>query len=131
MNKAVIALGSNIEPEKHVTDALRALGNAFSLLKQSQFIYTKPVGYKDQPDFLNGSVLVETPSGKKEIISTLKQIEKNLGRQRDGKKNGPRKIDLDLLLFNGQITDDDIFERDFLQRSIREVRPGIELSPDE
>jgi 2-amino-4-hydroxy-6-hydroxymethyldihydropteridine diphosphokinase len=120
-------LGSNIEPEKHITEAMQALAQAFSVLKKSQFIYTDPVGYKDQPDFLNGSVLVETAFEKREIVATLKEIENKLGRQRNGKKNGPRRIDLDLLLFNGQITDKDIFERDFLKRSIRELLPEIKL----
>jgi 2-amino-4-hydroxy-6-hydroxymethyldihydropteridine diphosphokinase len=130
MNKAVIALGSNIEPNKHIANALKALANTFSLLKRSEFIYTKPVGYTNQPDFLNGSVLVEVASGKEDIIFTLKRIEYDLGRQRNGKKDGPRRIDLDLLLFNEQIIDEDIFERDFLLRSIRELLPGVELHRD-
>lgn len=126
-NKAVIALGSNIEPEKHIPAALKAITNAFSVVKKSQFIYTEPVGYKNQPDFLNGVVLIESASAKNEIISTLKHIENNLGRERNGNKNGPRKIDLDLVWFNDRIEDKDVFERDFLRCSIMEVLPGIEL----
>lgn len=127
MNKAVIALGSNIMPETKIPEALDVISQVFLLKKKSRFVYTRPVGYEEQDDFLNGAVLVETERGEKEIISTLKDIEQKLGRKRDGRKDGPRKIDLDLVLFNDRIVDDDVFELDFLKRSVQQVLPQFKL----
>jgi 2-amino-4-hydroxy-6-hydroxymethyldihydropteridine diphosphokinase len=127
MNKAVIALGSNIEPEENIEKALQELSQTFHLLRKSGFVFTEPVGYKNQPDFLNGSVLIETPLDKETLIKTLKNIEVKLGRTKKARKNGPRKIDLDLIVFNDQIIDDEVFKRDFLRRSLREVLPGFDL----
>lgn len=127
MNDAVIALGSNINPRKNTETALRAIAEAFTLIKKSQFIFTEPIGYKNQPDFLNGSVLVQTELGETEINDELKQIENKLGRKRNGLRYGPRTIDLDLVLFNGRVMDEDVFERDFLKRSIQELLPRVEL----
>ena len=128
MNKAVIALGSNIRPEDHTEVALTHISQQFVLVDQSHFQYTQPIGFKDQPDFLNGAVLIETESEEPEIESILKEIEQKIGRNRDGRKDGPRKIDLDLVLYNGRVLDDEVFERDFLQQSIEELVPDLEFS---
>ncbi|HET6528428.1 MAG TPA: 2-amino-4-hydroxy-6-hydroxymethyldihydropteridine diphosphokinase [Balneolaceae bacterium] len=127
MNEAVIALGSNINPKENVNAALDAIDKAFSLIKKSQFIFTKPLGYENQPDFLNGAVLIQTVMEKAGITDELKRIETKLGRKRKGHKNGPRTIDLDLVLFNERVLDDDVFERDFLKQSIQELLPGVKL----
>ncbi|WP_340102563.1 2-amino-4-hydroxy-6-hydroxymethyldihydropteridine diphosphokinase [Rhodohalobacter sp. 8-1] len=125
MNRAVIAIGSNINPQENVTDALNYITKSFSLVKKSRFIYTEPLGFKNQPNFLNGAVLIETASGETDIITKLKEIEQNLGRERKGRKDGPRRIDLDLVVYNGRIIDNDVFERDFLRQSIRQVLPDF------
>lgn len=126
-NEGVIALGSNIEPEEHIPVAIHNLAENFQLKERSEFIYTKPLGYTSQPDFLNGAVLIRTHAGKEDIIATLKMIEQKMGRQRNGRKNGPRKIDLDLVLFKGRIIDEDVFERDFLMKSVQEVLPDFKF----
>ena len=127
MNSAVIALGSNIEPEKHIKQALKAIEDAFQLRRKSDFIYTPPIGIEEQPDFLNGVALVESEESRKDITVRLKQIEDAMGRDRSGKKYGPRRIDLDLVVFNNHIVDEDVYERDFLQRAIHEVLPELDL----
>jgi len=127
MNSAIIALGSNIEPEKHVNQALQAIGEVFQLRQKSDFIYTAPIGIEEQPNFLNGVVLVNSEKNQEDIMAQLKQIENSMGRDRSGKKYGPRCIDLDLVVFNNHIIDEDVFERDFLQRTIHEVSPGLNL----
>ncbi len=55
----------------------------------------------------------------------LREIESGLGRVRTGNKNGPRTIDLDILVWNGEVVDDDVYEREFLKTSIRELLPGF------
>ncbi|HYW34595.1 MAG TPA: 2-amino-4-hydroxy-6-hydroxymethyldihydropteridine diphosphokinase [Balneolaceae bacterium] len=127
MNKAVIALGSNIAPRQNIKAALESISKTFSLIKKSRFVFTEPIGYKDQPDFLNGAVLIETAFGQAEIVAKLKAIEQKIGRRRDGRKDGPRRIDLDLVIWNGRIIDNDVYERDFLRRSIREVLPDFKF----
>lgn len=127
MNRAVIALGSNIEPHSNIVAALEILSKTFSIVKESRFVFTEPVGYKNQLDFLNGVVLVDTSLMEADIIAQLKRIEQKLGRRRNVRKDGPRKIDLDLVLFNGQILDDDVHERKFLRQSILELLPDFKF----
>jgi 2-amino-4-hydroxy-6-hydroxymethyldihydropteridine diphosphokinase len=127
MNKAVVALGSNIDPEENTQKALQEISQYFNLCRGTDFIYTEPFGYKDQPDFLNGSVLIETPSDKKTLIKRLKKIETQLGRKKRGRKNGPRRIDLDLIVFNNCIVDDEVYKRDFLKTALHELLPDFHL----
>ncbi|HKK46688.1 MAG TPA: 2-amino-4-hydroxy-6-hydroxymethyldihydropteridine diphosphokinase [Balneolaceae bacterium] len=127
MNSAVIALGSNIEPEKHIEQALHAIAKAFQLRDKSDFIYTAPIGIQEQPNFLNGVALVESDADQETIIDRLKQIEDTMGRDRSREKYGPRCIDLDLVVFNSCILDKDVYNRDFLQRAIHEVLPELEI----
>jgi 2-amino-4-hydroxy-6-hydroxymethyldihydropteridine diphosphokinase len=128
MNEIVVALGSNIEPEKNIPEALQSIADNFFFIKKSQFIYTEPRGYKNQPDFLNGAVLIKSKCNKAGVIRILKEIERKLGRQKRALKNGPRKIDLDLIVFNRKVVDEDVFDRDFLQRSILELLPQFDFS---
>jgi 2-amino-4-hydroxy-6-hydroxymethyldihydropteridine diphosphokinase len=128
MNEAVIALGSNIHPEENTQKALQAISQHFDLRKKSDFIYTKPFGYKDQPDFLNGSVLIKTSFNRKDLIKTLKKIEIQLGRTKRARKNGPRRIDLDLIVFNNCIVDEEIYKREFLRNALRELLPDSTLN---
>lgn len=127
MNEAVIALGSNINPEKNIPLALDNIKREFQLLRQSEFVYTEPIGYNKQPDFLNGAVLIRTPAAAEEVTATLKDIERHMGRRKNTPKYGPRKIDLDMVVFNGKVTDEDVFERSFLRNSIQEVLPDFEF----
>jgi 2-amino-4-hydroxy-6-hydroxymethyldihydropteridine diphosphokinase len=55
-------------------------------------------------------------------------LESELGRVKTDNKHGPRSIDLDILVWNGEIVDGEVYEREFLRRSIEELLPGIDLS---
>ncbi len=129
MNRVVVAIGSNIDPEANVEKALARMAHEFTIVKKSEFVYTEPLLYYDQPKFLNGSVLIEAPQGQGEIVTILKRIEKELGRVRTANKNGPRTIDLDVVMFNEEVLDDDVYERDFLRRAVGELLPGFEARP--
>lgn len=91
------------------------------ILKKSSFIYTEPLLYENQPKFLNGAVLLETELKQDKLRQQLKTMEVKLGRARTNNKNGPRTIDLDIITFDGEIVDDDYYERDFLQKMVAEV----------
>ena len=103
-NRAFVAIGSNIEPERNLKEAVRRLASRCRLLAVSRVYETKPVGKTDQPDFLNAAVLVETKLGAAALkAQVLQDIERALGRVRTADKNAPRTIDLDITLFNDQV----------------------------
>lgn len=125
MNKAVIALGSNIEPETNIKLARHKLAQNFDLVKESQFIKTKPVGYIEQPDFINGCILIETDLDQTQLKNKLKSIEREMGREKSPIKFGPRSIDLDITVFNTQIVDQDFYNREFVKKTTLEVYPSL------
>jgi 2-amino-4-hydroxy-6-hydroxymethyldihydropteridine diphosphokinase len=121
MNRVIIGLGSNILPEENIGKALEELGNIISIIKTTALLRTKPVGIIDQPDFLNGALLAETNLDKESLKVYLKSLEDRLGRDRTLPKSGPRTIDLDIVVWNGEILDEDYYTRDYL----RELTDGL------
>lgn len=108
MTRAAIALGSNIdEPEKHVERAFGELDAipATRVLARSRMHRTAPVGYVDQPDFVNACALVDTTLGPRALLSELLALEKRHGRVRDV-PNGPRTLDLDIVLYGDRVIDE-------------------------
>jgi len=91
------------------------------IIKKSSFIYTEPLLYEDQPKFLNGVVLLSTELDQDDLRQQLKTLETSLGRVRTTNKNGPRTIDLDIIIFDEKIVNNDYYERDFLKKMITEV----------
>jgi 2-amino-4-hydroxy-6-hydroxymethyldihydropteridine diphosphokinase len=120
-NEAVIALGSNIEAEKNIEEAFSRLQSCFKLVRKAGPILTSPIGIADQPDFLNAVALIETALSIEELVSVLKKIEDEMGRDRSRAKFGPREIDLDVLSWNGLVVDEDYYERDFLRQLVQEL----------
>ena len=106
--KAAVALGSNLEdPEAQVRrgfDELAALPRT-RLLGGSRLYRTAPVGYVDQPDFVNACALLETELSPRELLAALLAIEQNHGRVRDI-PNGPRTLDLDIVLYGDRVVDE-------------------------
>jgi 2-amino-4-hydroxy-6-hydroxymethyldihydropteridine diphosphokinase len=99
--RAVVALGSNLDgPEARVRRAFGEVGAIAStrLLARSALYRTAPVGYLDQPAFINACALVETALGPRELLAELLAIERRHGRVRD-LPNGPRTLDLDIVLY--------------------------------
>lgn len=127
MNRAVIGLGSNINPEENIRRAKAAIAREFRLIKSSSFVETEPVGFKEQDRFLNGALLIETELNADSLELHLKKLESELGRVKTDNKYGPRSIDIDILVWNGEVVDEEVYEREFLRKSIEELIPGIEL----
>ena len=102
---AAIALGSNLTSvfggrAENLREALRRLAGLGRVVSVSGFYDTEPVGYVDQPRFLNAAALVETELGPLELLRGLLGIEREMGRERaSAPAKGPRVIDLDLLLY--------------------------------
>ena len=121
LNTVVVGIGSNINPKDNIEKAKNYISSDHKLLKSSNFIKTKPIGYKNQDDFLNGALLVKTALCLETFKDYLKNIENNLGRHRTDNKNGPRTIDLDILLWNGDVVNVDYYEREFLQKVVNDL----------
>ena len=127
-HEVVIGLGSNIDPEANLEQAVLELKSRFKVSKRSQWTRTKPIGIQDQPDFYNGALLMETELEQLSLKKELKRIEDILGRDRSLPKFGPRTIDLDILIWNKEVVDEDYYERDFLRKGVEEIIPGLELT---
>jgi len=127
LNKIVIGVGSNVDPEKNIEEAKNAVVNQHNLIKASSFIETTPIGCKDQDNFLNGAFLVETEMDSPTLKLWLKNLEKKLGRVISENKDGPRTIDLDIIVWNGEVVDSEVYEREFLINSINELLPELKL----
>lgn len=100
---AVVALGSNLDdPEAQVRRAfaeLAALPETWVAARSSLY-RTEPVGYADQPPFVNACARLETRLDARALLEALLEIERRHGRSR-GLPNGPRTLDLDLVLYGG------------------------------
>jgi 2-amino-4-hydroxy-6-hydroxymethyldihydropteridine diphosphokinase len=102
MELAYIGLGANLgDREATMRAALAALDltPGLRVVAVSTFRETDPVGYLDQPRFLNAAAAVETDLDPQGVLDALLAVERELGRTREGPRHGPRTIDLDLLLF--------------------------------
>lgn len=106
---AAVALGSNLssafgDREETLREGLRRLDALGSVTAVSSFYDTEPVGYIDQPRFLNGAVLVETDLGPVDLLRGLLKVEREMGRDRLlAPAKGPRVIDLDLLMYGDAV----------------------------
>jgi 2-amino-4-hydroxy-6-hydroxymethyldihydropteridine diphosphokinase len=131
--RAAVALGSNIDdPEGHVTRAFDEIANLpqTRLLARSKLYRTKPVGYLEQPDFVNAMALVETTLAPRALLDGLLEIERVHGRKRE-RPNGPRTLDLDIVLYGDRVIDEPGLtvphprarEREFVLQPLRDVWP--------
>ena len=125
-----LALGSNIAPRHHLARALRLLRARYPLLRVSSWFHTLPWGETRQPWFLNCAVHVVTREEPLQVLDFTQAVERLLGRRRV-LPNGPRTVDIDLLLYGDQVHDDarlllphpGLRARDFM------LVPLLELAP--
>jgi 2-amino-4-hydroxy-6-hydroxymethyldihydropteridine diphosphokinase len=109
MTRAYVGLGSNMgDRERMLWSAVHML--AFSpeveVVAVSSIRETDPVGFADQPRFLNAAVALDTELEPRALLELLMAVERELGRTRDGPRFGPRTIDLDLLLYGDEVVDE-------------------------
>ena len=142
---SAIALGSNLpsrfgDRAANLREALRRLGDLGRVTAVSSFHDTDPVGYADQPRFLNAAALLETDLSPLDLLHSLLAIEQSMGRIRaaDAPPKGPRLIDLDLLLYAGPtgslvLNDPELtlphpalHERRFVLAPLAEIAPHLE-----
>ena len=135
MTRAYVGLGANLgDREATIQRALDLLDAdpdievaAVSTLRE-----TDPVGYLDQPRFLNGAAALETSLAPRELLDRLLAVERTLGRVRE-RRYGPRTIDLDLLLYGDATLEEPglvvphpaLHERAFVLEPLAELDPGL------
>ncbi len=104
MPTAYLCLGSNLgDREKNLIRALSLLSTEVNLDKASSVYETEPVGYKEQPLFLNLACQVTTNLNPWELLHLAKTIENKMGRIPSKQINAPRPIDIDILFYNKQV----------------------------
>jgi 2-amino-4-hydroxy-6-hydroxymethyldihydropteridine diphosphokinase len=130
-----LGLGSNLDnPEWQVQTAIREIDEIVDtgLVKISSLYQTLPVGILDQPAFINAVVQIETTLAPHDLLRSLMEIEDQHARVR-AEKNGPRTLDIDILIFNEWRIDDDalttphplMHERPFVLIPLLEVAPEV------
>jgi len=139
MTRAFVGLGSNLgDPRAQIGLAVELLGGeeGVEVVAVSTLRETDPVGYEDQPRFLNGAAELRTSLSARELLERLLAIERELGRVRgEGPRFGPRTIDLDLLLFGDEVVAEPgldvphprLHERRFALEPLAELDPALEL----
>jgi 2-amino-4-hydroxy-6-hydroxymethyldihydropteridine diphosphokinase len=136
VGRAYVGLGSNLgDRSATLIRALELLGErqGIDIVAASSFRETEPVGYVDQPRFLNAAVAIETSLPPAALLAELLEVERELGRTREGPRYGPRTVDLDLLLMEGITVDEPgltvphprLHERAFALAPLAELDPSL------
>jgi 2-amino-4-hydroxy-6-hydroxymethyldihydropteridine diphosphokinase len=131
--RAVIALGANLgDRTATLTAAVQEIARLGRIVAMSPLFDTDPVGYADQPRFLNGVLLLDTVREPEALLDDLQRIEHELGRVRTF-RNAPRTLDLDLLFYGGRIIESErltvphprLHERAFVLVPLAAVAPDF------
>jgi 2-amino-4-hydroxy-6-hydroxymethyldihydropteridine diphosphokinase len=135
VSRAFIALGSNLQqPQQQVQQAFSELASLpkTRLIKHSSLYRTAPVGYDNQPDFINAAAEIETELAPLELLHALLALESTHGRERPF-PNAPRVLDLDLLLYDDMVMNTAeltlphprMHERGFVLLPLAEIAPDL------
>lgn len=136
--EAYLGLGSNVgDRAANLRAAAAALASSgVEVLARASLYETAPRGeVVDQPDFLNSALRVRTELAPLELLDRCKRIERELGREPDGPRHGPRPIDIDVLLVGGEtlaherltLPHPEIATRRFVLEPLLELDPGLLL----
>ena len=132
---AYIGLGANLNDPaaqiEHAFDELARIADT-RLIGRSSLYASAPVGYVDQPDFINAVAQLETALAPRALLAALLEIEQRHGRER-GFRNAPRTLDLDLLLYGAAHFHEDhlslphprLTERAFVLLPLTEIAPDL------
>jgi 2-amino-4-hydroxy-6-hydroxymethyldihydropteridine diphosphokinase len=136
--RAYVGVGANLGDRRatieRAIELLRAVPGV-EVLAVSSLRETDPIGFEEQPRFLNGAVELETTLGARALLDVLLRVERELGRTREGPRFGPRTIDLDLLVYGDERLDEPgltvphprLHERRFALEPLAELAPELEI----
>ena len=131
MVQVLLGLGSNLgDREGNIREALARLRAVMAVEKVSSLYETDPVGYLDQPSFVNMVCLASTEQSPIVLLSLVKSIEEQMGRER-GFRHGPRLIDIDILAYGDLVLETEeltiphprLAERAFVLAPLSEMLP--------
>lgn len=132
---AYIAIGSNIDPRQNIQRCLNLLASLPNsrLVAESSWYQTLPWGIEEQADFINLVIALETGLRAQTLLQQTQAIEQRLDRVR-ARKNGPRTIDLDILIFGEQVLDGPdlriphpaLLERDFMLIPLLDIAAAVQ-----
>ncbi len=134
---AFLGLGSNLaNPEEQVLAAFTQIAATpgVTLLRRSSLYRTAPIGFADQPDFINAVAEIATTMAPEELLEAMLNIEHSHGRIREF-QNAPRTLDVDLLLYGDVVLDTDSLtlphprahERAFVLHPLLEIAPHCQI----
>ena len=135
MEKAYLLLGTNVgDLEENMARALRAIAaQNIKILKKSKIYKTKPWGVRNQPDYLNLALEVESDLSAVELLSIFKRIESQMGRKKIKEKWHPRLIDIDILFWGKHVIEradlkiphEQFYNRPFAIKILSEIAPDF------
>jgi 2-amino-4-hydroxy-6-hydroxymethyldihydropteridine diphosphokinase len=130
---AYLSLGSNVgNRAANLEAAIARLSSLGKVVAVSSFYETEPVGFAAQPWFLNCAVKLDTEKTPRQLLAAILELEQEMGRRRV-QKNGPRTIDIDILLFGSSIIKTKgliiphpaMHERRFVLEPMAEIAPDV------
>lgn len=129
MHQVYLLIGSNIQPQQNIQAALKMLDGSCVIKRCSKIWKTTPYGSAG-PDFLNIVALVDTPMEKDQVKTQLiTSIEMKLKRKRTSDKNAPRTIDVDIIIFDGEVLDQGLWNKFFITVPMADLLPELK-DPD-
>ncbi len=126
-----LGLGGNLgDPPATFQEALKLIGEFALVTKVSKLYKSKPYGFADQPDFYNAAAQLASDLPPLDLLTRLQKVEKQLGKK-VVRENGPRLIDLDLLVYGDEVIDlpeltlphPGILNRDFVLKPLADLNP--------
>ena len=128
-----LGLGGNLgDPPATFQQALELVGRFAEVTKVSKLYKSKPYGFVDQPDFYNAAAQLSSNLSPLDLLARLQEVEKQLGKK-VVRENGPRVIDLDLLVYGNEVIDlpeltlphPGILNRDFVLKPLTDLNPML------
>lgn len=119
-----LTLGSNVNPEKYLPMAIQRLKDRFTLKAVSSVWQTPAIGFRGE-DFLNAAALIHTQLSARALkFKALRPLEAQLGRVRTENKFAPRTIDIDILLYENELHEKELWEQPHLAIPLAELYPS-------
>ena len=128
-----LGLGGNLgDPPATFQEALKLIGEFALVTNVSKLYKSKPYGFADQPDFYNAAAQLSSKLSPLDLLAQLQEVEKKLGKK-VVRENGPRVIDLDLLVYGEEVLDlpeltlphPGILDRDFVLKPLTDLNPML------
>ena len=126
MNTAIVMIGTNLDQE-NLTKAKERISEFYEILDQSIILKTKPIGKKYKTDFFNQAIKILSDDTAKETYNHFKHIENEMGRTAQTSQRGEVPIDIDLIMWNGEIKRSDYEKFSFVRQCVDEIKDNPEI----